>query len=262
MKPTIKKVNPKAGTLKLTNNAVWNNVSRKLIAFVLMLGLTLTNLAFVQEDDSLGKDSSNPGGATATTVNKADTCCTTEKGKTMPIERKSVKLALPSVEMVRKADSEALGNLFASLREQDNFVTPLMINLADLEIKSNFDSGVFDKISIPAKSAVSNADKTVDARFIAENVGISTVASKMFQSADEEMSASFTAKNVGETTQKQSVVFTAESEINNNFQADNSYQISTPSAKSFASADEEITSNIYKDTNGKGIVKTSKKGRK
>jgi hypothetical protein len=226
-----------------------------------MLGLTLTNLASIQEDDTLGKGSSNPAGATATTINKADTCCATEKGKTFPIERKSVKVVLPSVDMVRKADSEAFANLFASLSGQNNYVTPLMINLADVEIKSNFDSQAYDRVSLPAKSALINADETVHASFVAENIGITNgVASKV--QSDDVMNANFIMENQGVNMQTQSVAVAADCEINKNFEAENSYKISNPSAKSITNADQEITSKIYNDTNGKGMAKTSKKGRK
>lgn len=260
MKTTIKKVNPKAGTLKLMNDAVWNNVSRKLIAFILMLGLTLT--AFVQEDDSLGKGTNHQGGATATTINRADTCCLTDKGKTAVSGRKAVKLVLPSVEMVRKADSESFMNLFTSASEQNTYMEPWMVNLADVEIKSNFDSEVNYKVSIPATFQLHNADETVNASFVVENIGIGKVASTMIQTADDEMNAGFVAENERIITQKQSVALAADREINNNFEADNGYRISVPSQKSFASADQEISKNINKDRNSNRIVKTTKKGHK
>ena len=41
MKQMMNEVNPKAGTLKQTNGKTLQNVSRRLIAFVLMLAITL-----------------------------------------------------------------------------------------------------------------------------------------------------------------------------------------------------------------------------
>jgi hypothetical protein len=264
MKLKINKVNPKAGTLKLTNNAVWNNakaVSRKMIAFVLMLGLTLTNMAFMQEDDSLGKGTNLQGGATATNINKADTCCAAEKGKTAVIGRKAVKLVLPSVETVRKADSEVFANLYASMVEQSNYFSMQMLNRADAEIGTNFETEVNYEVSIPANSSLNKSDEAVNASFTAENIGIGQNASKMVQKADEDMNSLFVAEIIGVNMPTKALA-AADQEINSNFEAENSFRISGPSTESIVKADKEINSNIYKDTISKGVAKTSKKGRK
>ncbi len=261
MNPKIKTVNPKAGTLKLNKNAVWNNaktVSRKMIAFVLMLGFT--NLAFVQEDDSLAKGTTL-GGATATTINKADTCCAAEKGKTK-VDRKKVNLVLPSTDMLLKADNEVYVNLYASLRGANSYITALMLKQADGEIRGNFETEVHGKVSVPQMSSLANADETVNSSFIAENIGISGAAANMIQSADEEMNSRFIAENEGIRIPMQSITASADREINKNFDVENNFRISTPSAESYAVADNEISKNILKVINSKGIAKTSKKGRK
>jgi hypothetical protein len=265
MKPKIRTVNPKAGTLKLKNEAVWNiakNVSKNLIAFILMLGLTLTNMAFVQEDDSLGKGSTTLGDATATTINKADTCCITEKGKTAVIDRKNVKLLLPSSEMIRKADSEVYVNLYASLKEHKNlYFTELMLNKADNENVWNFKSETSGKVSMPAMNAVSDADETVNASFIAENKGIVVVTGKSVAAADEDINSRFIAENEGIKMPLQSLTVAADQEISNNFKIESDFRISAPSAERYKVADIEISENLFQDIKSKGVAKTVK-GRK
>lgn len=150
MKQMMNEVNPKAGTLKPRNRKTLQNVSRKLIAFVLMLAIAL-----------------QPAVLSAKTLDyKGDTCCSVEKKNTVNKFAKLVKVNLPSRDYIRKADSEITRNLYNSMEENrvkqfaDGFAT------SDAEINRAFNAE--NRISAP-KTRLGD-DEWMAARFMAENI--------------------------------------------------------------------------------------------
>jgi hypothetical protein len=213
MKQMTNQVNPKAGTLKQTKGNVIQNASKKLIAFVLMLAITLqTGVVMAASDDN------------------NDTCCVVERKERNNKFAKAIRLALPSSENIRKADSEMTSNLYKSLRESKVKKFSAQFKLADAEMNESF------KAETSIKNATTgNADNAIHDVFNAENIAFNNDVA----SADQDINNNFTVeeKGISLSIDQRS----ADEWMNSVFQAEN---ISTPSAANFGIADAEIH-NLY-----------------
>ncbi|MDX2046016.1 MAG: hypothetical protein SFU87_04475 [Chitinophagaceae bacterium] len=253
MKPMIKTVNPKAGTLKQTSNAVRNNVknvSRKLIAFVLMLSLALSNMAFVQGDSLENVNNEN---ATAKNTTKFDTCCAVTKAGVTEITRRKVKLGMPSSKMIHKADKEAIENLLTSLKNEGVIYPVTVFEKADAEIVNNFSTE--GKIQMPSANNISKADTEMTSRFNAA-YAVSMPSVKTVNTADEKINILFAAENI--SVLKNDVAQKADQEISGNFSRVNNLKINMPSQVEIVKADDESHKNLMSES-AANVVKTSLK---
>ena len=218
MKQMMNEVNPKAGTLKQTNGKTFQNVSRKLIAFVLMLAITL-----------------QPAMVNAKTNDEnGDTCCSVEKKDRVNKFSKLVKLSLPSAKMIKKADSEISSALYKSLNENRVKQFAEAFAAGDTEINKAFAAET--SISLPKGM---QADEVMIAGFFAENIAFTgdvavgdTELTKLFSAehrimfasdaiaGDEWMNLCFQAENI--TTPTAVMIAQADAEINGRLQGDNS----------------------------------------
>lgn len=218
MKQMMNEVNPKAGTLKQTNGKTLQNVSRKLIAFVLMLAITLQP-AMVNA---------------ATNDENGDTCCSVEKKDRTNKFARLVKLSLPSEKMINKADSDITSALYRSLNENRAKQFAEAFAAGDTEINKAFAAET--SISLPKGM---QADEVMIAGFFAENIAFTgdvvvgdAEMTKMFNAAhriqfasdaiagDEWMSLRFQAENIALPTA--AMIAQADAEINGRLQGDNS----------------------------------------
>ena len=149
MKQLKNKVNPKAGTLKQKDENPIQNVSRKTIAFVLMIVLTVqTGLA----------------GTMAGATSQGSCCSSIEKDSVTKMAH-MVKLILPSRESIRKADSEMHRNLYRSLRESK--IRPFLKEFERNDAEMN---GMFMSEHSIATPAPDQADEDMQVIFKAENI--------------------------------------------------------------------------------------------
>lgn len=218
MKQMMNEVNPKAGTLKQTNGKTLQNVSRKLIAFVLMLAITLQP-AMVNA---------------ATNDENGDTCCSVEKKDRVNKFAKLVKLSLPSEKMINKADSDITSALYKSLNENRVKQFAEAFAAGDTEINKAFAAET--SISLPEGM---KADEVMIAGFLAENIAFNgdvaagdAVMAKLFAAehrvqftsdaiaGDEWMNLRFHAENIATPTAV--MIARADAEINGHLQSDNS----------------------------------------
>ena len=133
------KVNPKAGTLKQENRDLRTNTKTmtvKLIAFALFILVSIPNMSFVQDDTFVkaadSKKSIQLGNMTP------DSCCVVEKPGNIRSRKGVIKLVIPSVEMIRKSDSEANSNLVYSLKENKLKALMPMIVKSDVRNQQSF----------------------------------------------------------------------------------------------------------------------------
>jgi hypothetical protein len=220
MKRKMNQVNPKAGTLK-QNKIKWSNIkdaSRKLIASVAMLAVIAMT----------------PGIVNAAPRN-GDTCCIAETTSLVKLV-KAVKLALPSQEMLRKADSEAHRNLVKSLSENKMKKFAAMFASSDAEINHSFNKETM--ISLSSASQV--MDENITTLFRAENMDMSS----SMANSDSDIVDIFQVENEGIKLNTQAVA--ADDQINANFLAEN---INLPGADILSKADAEMNSNQEKENN-------------
>lgn len=210
----MNQVNPKAGTLKQTKGKLIQNAFRKMIAFVLMLAITLqSGVAMAAGDNN-------------------DTCCAVEKRVKANKFAKAIRVALPSSENVRRADSEMTSNLYKSLKESKVQKFTAQFKVADAAVNESFRA----ETSIRTLSAV-NADEAIQTVFQAENIAFNNNVA----AADEDINSIFTAVEKGISLSIKHG--SADEWMNSIFHAEN---ISTPSAASFSVADAEIN-NLYQE---------------
>ena len=220
MKRKMNQVNPKAGTLK-QNKIKWSNIkdaSRKLIASVAMLAVIAMT----------------PGVVNAAPRN-GDTCCIAETTSLVKLV-KAVKLALPSQEMLRKADSEAHRNLVKSLSENKMKKFSAMFASSDAEINHSFNK----ESMISLSSADQVMDENITTLFKAENIDMSS----SIANSDSDIVDIFQVENEGIKLNIQAVA--ADDQINANFLAEN---INLPGADILSKADAEMNSNQEKENN-------------
>jgi hypothetical protein len=213
MKQMMNEVNPKAGTLKQTNGKTLQNVSRKLIAFVLMLAITLQP-AMVNA---------------ATNDDNGDTCCSVEKKEKTNKFAKLVKLSLPSSKMVSKADSEITLALYRSLNENRVKQFAEAFAAGDTEINKAFNAET--SISLPNGL---QADEVMIAGFLAENIAFTGDVAE----GDAAMNRMFASAY---RIQFNSDAVAGDEWMNIRFQAEN---ITVPSTVMIAKADAEINSQL------------------
>lgn len=208
----MNEVNPKAGTLKQTNGKTLQNVSRKLIAFVLMLAITLQP-AMVNA---------------ATNDDHGDTCCSVEKKKVNRFASLA-KLTLPSAKMINKADSEITSALYKSLNENRAKQYAASFEASDAEINRSFKAET--SISLPNGL---QADEVMIVSFMAENIAVPG----NLAAGDAEITKMFEAAHRIHFTND---AVAGDEWMNIRFQAEN---IAMPSAAMYAQADAEISGSI------------------
>lgn len=211
MKQMMNEVNPKAGTLKQTNGKTLQNVSRKLIAFVLMLAITL-----------------QPAMVNAATNDHGDTCCSVEKKKVNRFTNLA-KLTLPSARMINKADSEITSALYKSLNENRAKQYAAAFAASDAEINKAFKAETI--ISLPNGL---QSDEVMIAGFLAENIAFTGNAAV----GDAEMTKMFDAAHRIQFTNDANA---GDEWMTIRFHAEN---ITIPGASMFAKADAEIIGSL------------------
>jgi hypothetical protein len=220
MKPKMNQVNPKAGTLK-QNKINWSNIkdaSRKLIASVAMLAVIAMT----------------PGNVNAATRN-GDTCCIAETTKLEKL-MKAVKLAIPTKEMFRMADSEAHRNLVKSLSENKMKKFSAVFAISDAEVNRSFNKET--RFFFPSADKV--IDESIATLFNAENIDMSS----SLANSDSDIVDIFQAENEGIKPNTQAV--SGDVQINAHFLAEN---INIPGADILNRADAEINRNLEKENN-------------
>jgi hypothetical protein len=216
MKQMMNEVNPKAGTLKQTNGKTLQNVSRKLIAFVLMLAIAL-----------------QPAMVNAKTNDEnGDTCCSVEKKDRTNKFTKLVKLSLPSEKMINKADSDITSSLYKSLNENRVKQFAEAFAAGDTEINKAFNAET--SISLPESM---KADEVMITGFFAENISFQGDEAV----GDAAMTKQFAAEHRIQFTND---AIAGDNWMNVRFQAEN---ITLPTTVMFAQADAEMHDRLQAD---------------
>ena len=223
MKQMMNEVNPKAGTLKQTNGKTLQNVSRRLIAFVLMLAITL-----------------QPAMVNAKTNDEnGDTCCSVEKKDRNNKFTKLVKLSLPSAKMINNADSDITSALYKSLNENRVKQFAEAFAAGDTEINKAFAAET--SISLPKGML---ADEVMITGFFAENIAFTCDIAV----GDAELTKLFAAEH---RIQFASDTIAGDEWMNLRFHAEN---IVMPSATMIAQADAEINGRLQGDNTTKTLA--------
>lgn len=247
-------VNPKAGTLKQENRALRTNtksITVKLIAFALFILVSIPNMSFVQDDTFVmaadSKKSIQLGYMTP------DSCCVVEKPGNIRSRKGVVKLVIPSVEMIRKSDSEANSNLVYSLKENKLKALMPLIAKSDAEINNRFRNET--SLNLSNNFAGHHSDKRLNELFAAENISINASSNEI---ADTDMNDLFIAEHAGIQALYVDLA-DADMEINKDF-ALQTLNISLPTALQFNLADTEIMSQIQQsaDNKSQSVVKSGK----
>jgi len=248
-------VNPKAGTLKQQNRALRTNtksITVKLIAFALFILVSIPNMSFVQDDTfEMAADSKK---SIQLSYMTPDSCCVVEKPGNIRSRKGVVKLVIPSVEMIRKSDSEANSNLVYSLKENKlKALMPLIVK-SDVEINQRFRKET--SLDLSKIIAEQQSDESLHDLFSAENIRLNTSAAN--EKADTNINELFIAEHAGIPAIYVNLA-AADLDINQDFffQALN---ISLPSALQFNLADREIISHLNQtaDKKTQSVVKNGK----
>jgi hypothetical protein len=248
-------VNPKAGTLKQENRALrtnMNSITVKFIAFALFILVSIPNMSFVQDDTMIAAvDSKNQ--LNLQNMNP-DSCCVIEKPG-IKSRKGAVKLVIPSLEMIRKSDSEANSNLAYSLKENKLKALKPWIVKSDAEINNRFKNET--NLLVAGISEIQKGDAQINNLFAAENIRVGSVSAT--QVADAQVNDMFIAEHVGITNQYVNVDL-ADMEINSDF-AIHGLTISLPSARDFNLADNEMKNQIQQiiETLPNTVVKGSER---
>jgi len=246
-------VNSKAGTLKQENRALRTQTKTftvKLIAFALFILVSIPNMSFVQDDTFVtaadSKKSLQLGYMTP------DSCCVVEKPGNIRSRKGVIKLVIPSVEMIRKSDSEATSNLVYSLKESKLKALMPMIAKSDAEINNRFRKET--SLDLSGIIAGHKSDKRLNDQFAAENISINALVNG--EKADTNINDLFIAENVGIPALYVNLA-DADMEINKDFGIQ-ALNISLPSALQFNLADTEIMSQIQQSADNKSqpVVKS------
>jgi N-acetyl-beta-hexosaminidase len=248
-------VNPKAGTLKQENRALRTNmktITVKLIAFALFILVSIPNMSFVQDGSNLAVADNK---TTSGLLNMdPDSCCVIEKSGSVRPGKGRIKLVIPSIEMIRKSDSEATSNLVYSLRENKLKALKPLIVKSDADISNRFRK----ETSLDLKNSIHavNADSHIVNLFAAENLRYNTVT--LNEKADADIQASFIVENVGITVGYTNIV-KADSEIARDFTLQ-TLTISLPSVDQFSLADKEIKNQMQQiaDIQSVSVLKNRK----
>ncbi len=255
MKRKNRTVNPQAGTLKQENRAFRTSIKSmtvKLIALALIILVSIPNMSFVQDDTyAVTVDSRKPNKIQHL---NPDSCCMIEKPG-IKSRKGIVKLVIPSLEMIRKSDSEAHSNLAISITENKLKALKSWIVKSDAEINNRFRNET--SLSVAGILHTQNADNRINHLFDAENIRVNAVSA--LQLADADVNDLFIAEHVGITTEYANVDL-ADMEINREF-ALNGLTIPFPSVRDFKLADIEITNQIQQiiETVPNAVVKGSER---
>jgi hypothetical protein len=248
-------VNPQSGTLKQENRTMRTSIKSmtvKLIALALIILVSIPNISFVQDDTyATTVDSRKPN---KIQLLIPDSCCVNERPG-IKTRKSMVKLVIPSLEMIRKSDSEAHSNLAISLSENKLKALKPWIIKSDAEINNRFRKET--TLSVAGILTAQNADNRINHLFDAENIRVSSVLA--IQLADADMNDIFIAEHVGITSEYANVDL-ADMEINREF-AINELAISSPSVRDFHLADIEIMNHIQQiiETLPNTVVKSSER---
>jgi hypothetical protein len=247
-------VNPKAGTLKQKNRALRSNtkaITVKLIAFALFILVSIPNMSFVQDDAFVMATDSKK--SIQLSYMTPDSCCVVEKPGNIRSRKGVVKLVIPSVEMIRKSDSEANSNLVYSLKENKLKALKPLIVKSDAEINNRFRNET--SLNLSNIFAGHDSDKRLNELFAAENISIDTSSNEL---ADTDINDLFIAEHAGIPALYVSLA-NADMEINNYFTLQ-TLNISLPSELQFNLADTEIKSQIQQsaDNKSQSVVKSGK----
>ena len=255
MKRENNTVNPKAGTLKQENRALRTNtksISVKLIAFALFILVSIPNMSFVQDDTLVVAADSKK--SIQLNYMTPDSCCVVEKPGNIRSRKGVIKLVIPSIEMIRKSDSEANSNLVYSLKESKLKALMPMIANSDDEINKRFRK----ETSLDLSNIIDGhkSDKRLNDLFVAENISINDLADS--EKADTNINDLFIAENAGIPAFYVNLA-DADREINKDF-ALQALNISLPTALQFNLADTEIMNQIQQITDNKtqSVVRSGK----
>ena len=255
MKRENNTVNPKAGTLKQENRALRTNtksISVKLIAFALFILVSIPNMSFVQDDTLVVAADSKK--SIQLNYMTPDSCCMVEKPGNIRSRKGVIKLVIPSIEMIRKSDSEANSNLVYSLKESKLKALMPMIAKSDDEINKRFRK----ETSLDLSNIIDEhkSDKRLNDLFVAENISINDLADS--EKADTNINDLFIAENAGIPALYVNLA-DADMEINKDF-ALQTLNISLPTALQFNLADTEIMNQIQQTADNKtqSVVKSGK----
>jgi hypothetical protein len=157
-------------------------------------------------------------------------------------EKNATAISLPSVKMIRKADSEVIRNMNESMKIEKLYMPVSYIVNADSEINANFSDENKNIIKMNSSVVVNKADEDMNTLFLRETTRITVPV--VTANADDEMNIFF--KN--ETSLSMNVIsryllVKADDDMVKNFKSDNNTSISLPSAEQVSRADAEMTVN-------------------
>jgi len=251
-------VNPKAGTLKQKNgrSLLLRSLS-KIASLLLMSIMTVSTMALEQGDDSIGNGSTTNG---TQKMLVEDSCCTVAVKNAGAY--KSLVYRVPSVEMIRKADSEVSHNFHVAARKAERIdFTNDFVTLSDAEMHQSFNKENNVVLAMPATSVLDAADAEMEFNFTQEAASTINVAgSNQVANADAEMNSSFADANIRLAAPE---MVKADNEINQNFEADSKNLVAVPKAQTIANSDAEMHRNLASEKQFKqlknAIANTNKK---
>jgi hypothetical protein len=249
MKQKNNKVNSQTGALKqtMTTFQILNRITMKMMALVILLNLTLANLSYGQGDDSI---SGNYSYAEPVAHSSSHASCCAEERPVGPGSHKTntVKVSLPSAQMVHRSDREVTMNLIRSLQVNRVEEMSEMMRLADQTMHTFFVSET--SMGRTASELIRLADEDINETFSAEHINSSTV--KALRLSDGDINDAFTAENAGLRHGYGSVA-DSDADINVRFALENT-SISLPGTKDLVKADDEINNNMVHDARVKNDV--------
>ena len=254
-------VNPQAGTLKQKNgrNKLLSRFS-KTASLLLMSILTVSTMALDQNDDSIGNGSTTKGSEKQALV--ADSCCTVAAKNAGNF--RALVYRVPSVEMIRKADSEVSHNFHVAVKkaERIEFNTDLA-GASDAEINASFNKDNNVVLAMPAAELTDAADAEMGYNFAQQAAEqISLPQGDKLDVADAEINKHFADANIYLPAPD---VAKADDEISRNFNTEGKNEITTPSVETVAKSDAEMHRNLASEKQFKqvkhSVVSTSNKKR-
>jgi hypothetical protein len=155
-------------------------------------------------------------------------------------EKNVSAISLPSVNMLRKADSEVIRNMNESMKVQKLYMPASYIVNADSEINGNFSDDNKNIIKMNSSAVVNKADEDMNTLFVTENTRINVPV--FTTNADDEINSSFKSEtSLNMAVISKSLLVKADDDMVKNFISDNDTSISLPSAEQVSKADAEMT---------------------
>jgi len=248
-------VNPKAGTLKQKNgrNSLLNKFS-KIASLLLMSIMTVSTMALDQNqnDDSIGNGSTTKGSEKLAMI--ADSCCTVAVKNAGNF--RALVYRVPSVEMIRKADSEVSHNFHVAVRKAERIeFNNDLASQSDAEINASFNKENDVVLAMPAVAITDAADAEMDFNFAQDAAAqISVPQPSRLAVADAEINNQFADANI---TLAAPDFAKADDEVNRNFNTDSRNEIAVPSVETVAKSDAEMHRNLSSEKQVKSSVATS-----